>query len=69
MATGMTNSIGITIRENCVPLKNISDGFPNSSMAVIKLVVKLKLTGNSCISDPRKKSADEEDDDDLWKKP
>lgn len=31
-------------------------------MAVIKLVVKLRLTGNSFISDPCKKSSDVADD-------
>lgn len=58
----------LPINANCVPLKNISEGLPSNSMAVIKLVVKLRLTGNNFISEPCKKSADEFDDD-LLKNP
>lgn len=46
------------MREYCVPLKNISDGLPSNSMAVIKLVVKLRLTGKSCMPEPRRKSSE-----------
>lgn len=58
----------LPIRANCVPLKNISAGLPSNSIAVIKLVVKLNVTGNKLISVPCKKS-DDEFDDDLLKNP